>query len=415
MIIYHDHISVREYINEEIGWVTRCYPNKNSFQKFFAGSSDLMSVSSSTLDLVANALGTSIDNMQKKIFKDKKDKKKRTQWRTLPDFRSNIPTIDKPWIPFKVPPEAAAVRTELLLKEKTIVVPGLGKFLIHENLSKEHMILKITNGTLIKEANGWYLTVSYQEPVVKGRIIPAKKTTEDIGLDPGLDTTVVVSTADGKFTDKINLPNAEKEVKYQGRKFKGESDLRAFLQRKMDFKINYALKNGAENKREAIKGSKAIRKLKEQIARSYQREKGKVDIDLHTTAYKIVEMSPTIIIGDVSAKFLQKVGGKKYKNRPIGRLKNIVAKVGKAQGTEVLVIDEAKTTMSCSSCGADTGPKGASGLKIREWTCCKCGTSHDRDINAAKNIVKRYQENPSKAAPVIKEKKKGVVNKTVEA
>ncbi|PPT08068.1 Mobile element protein [Geitlerinema sp. FC II] len=38
----------------------------------------------------------------------------------------------------------------------------------------------------------------------------------------------------------------------------------------------------------------------------------------------------------------------------------------------------------CSSCGhkADSMP-----LNVREWTCPKCGTVHDRDINAAKNLL----------------------------
>ncbi|MDY7219227.1 zinc ribbon domain-containing protein [Denitrificimonas sp. JX-1] len=32
-------------------------------------------------------------------------------------------------------------------------------------------------------------------------------------------------------------------------------------------------------------------------------------------------------------------------------------------------------------------PKGIAGLGIREWTCSGCGVTHDRDINAARNIL----------------------------
>ncbi len=44
------------------------------------------------------------------------------------------------------------------------------------------------------------------------------------------------------------------------------------------------------------------------------------------------------------------------------------------------------STQTCSACGARTGPKGASNLGVREWTCPVCGARHDRDVNAARNI-----------------------------
>ena len=43
------------------------------------------------------------------------------------------------------------------------------------------------------------------------------------------------------------------------------------------------------------------------------------------------------------------------------------------------------TSQVCSACGVKDGPKP---LNVREWTCAACGTSHDRDVNAARNIRK---------------------------
>ena len=47
------------------------------------------------------------------------------------------------------------------------------------------------------------------------------------------------------------------------------------------------------------------------------------------------------------------------------------------------------TSQACSCCGciSHDSPKGRAGLGIREWACTECGTLHDRDINAAKNIL----------------------------
>jgi putative transposase len=41
------------------------------------------------------------------------------------------------------------------------------------------------------------------------------------------------------------------------------------------------------------------------------------------------------------------------------------------------------TSQTCSSCGVKDGPEP---LHIREWTCPACGTVHDRDHHAAKNV-----------------------------
>ncbi|MFJ8794729.1 zinc ribbon domain-containing protein, partial [Streptomyces sp. NPDC102462] len=38
----------------------------------------------------------------------------------------------------------------------------------------------------------------------------------------------------------------------------------------------------------------------------------------------------------------------------------------------------------CSACGFRDGPKP---LHVRQWTCGACGTVHDRDHNAARNVL----------------------------
>ena len=60
-----------------------------------------------------------------------------------------------------------------------------------------------------------------------------------------------------------------------------------------------------------------------------------------------------------------------YKARKYGRT---FAKIGRFE----------PTSQQCSACGLNDGPKP---LHIREWTCAGCGAAHDRDLNAARNIL----------------------------
>ena len=54
-------------------------------------------------------------------------------------------------------------------------------------------------------------------------------------------------------------------------------------------------------------------------------------------------------------------------------------------GREVIKIDTwYPSSRICSNCGYKDGKKG---LSIREWTCTECGVLHERDINAAINIL----------------------------
>lgn len=41
----------------------------------------------------------------------------------------------------------------------------------------------------------------------------------------------------------------------------------------------------------------------------------------------------------------------------------------------------------CSACGERSGPKGLGALKVRTWSCLACNPKHDRDVNAAPNIL----------------------------
>jgi transposase len=45
------------------------------------------------------------------------------------------------------------------------------------------------------------------------------------------------------------------------------------------------------------------------------------------------------------------------------------------------------SSVTCSDCGLRSGPSGLRTLGVREWVCTQCGVTHNRDVNAAKNIL----------------------------
>lgn len=71
-----------------------------------------------------------------------------------------------------------------------------------------------------------------------------------------------------------------------------------------------------------------------------------------------------------------------------GRLKTMLKY--KCENAEVWFeeVNEAYITQTCSHCSScSSSPKGREGLGTREWICVECGSSHNRDLNPALNIL----------------------------
>lgn len=108
---------------------------------------------------------------------------------------------------------------------------------------------------------------------------------------------------------------------------------------------------------------------------------------LHKFSRKLVNQYQNIVVGDVSSARLAKTRmAKAVLDSGWGMLKTMLQYKGQQAGRTVQIVNERNTTRTCSACGAITGPAGLSGLRVREWQC-ECGASHDRDVNAARNIA----------------------------
>ena len=111
---------------------------------------------------------------------------------------------------------------------------------------------------------------------------------------------------------------------------------------------------------------------------------------LHRFSTRLVKNNAAIFVGDVSsAKLVNTKMAKSTLDAGWSMLRAMLEYKSHQAGIVFEVVNESYTTQTCSCCGAipASSPKGRAGLRIREWICSACGTAHDRDINAAKNIL----------------------------
>jgi putative transposase len=119
---------------------------------------------------------------------------------------------------------------------------------------------------------------------------------------------------------------------------------------------------------------------------------------LHKFSTSLVNRYQRIYVGDVSsAKLVKTRMAKSVLDSGWGMLKTQLKYKGEHASRSVEIVNERNTTRVCSSCGCVSGPSGLRQLVVRQWTCSECGVTHDRDVNAARNIlaVARYQPSVS--------------------
>lgn len=121
---------------------------------------------------------------------------------------------------------------------------------------------------------------------------------------------------------------------------------------------------------------------------------------LHKATTKIARENSFIAIGNVSAPKLAKTRmAKSVLDASWGMFRSQLEYKASRHRAVFLVVDEAWTSRTCSACGTipTSSPKGMGGLGIRSWVCSECDTLHDRDVNAAKNILRIGQSTLARA------------------
>jgi putative transposase len=219
--------------------------------------------------------------------------------------------------------------------------------------------LTVKSVTVVREPDGsWWASLCVeltadQEPV------PLEPTGKAVGVDLGVCTFGVLS--DG--SDPLEAPDLERKEANRKR-----------YQRRMARKQP---------------GSKNRDKARRKAARAFRKERQAREDMLQQASTRLVREYDVICIEDLNvsgmvknhrlARQISRMGWRRFRTL----LEMKCARAGK----RLAVVDRWNpTSKTCSipNCGLvlDKLPLG-----VREWTCPGCGTRHDRDLNAAKNIL----------------------------
>ena len=109
---------------------------------------------------------------------------------------------------------------------------------------------------------------------------------------------------------------------------------------------------------------------------------------LHKASADMARQHNLIVVGNVRpAKLAKTFLAKSIMDAGWSDFRRMLSYKALRHGGKYLEVSEAYTTQTCSECGCIAGPRGRAGLNKRTWQC-DCGAVHDRDVNAARNILR---------------------------
>jgi putative transposase len=134
------------------------------------------------------------------------------------------------------------------------------------------------------------------------------------------------------------------------------------------------------------KGSANRAKARRRVAVAHRRVRDRRADHHHKLALRLLRENQAVAVEDLAVAGLARTRlAKSVHDAGWAMFVRLLAEKAAHHGRRVIRIDRFEpTTQTCSACGRRDGPKP---LDLRIWTCGACGTTHDRDVNAARNIL----------------------------
>lgn len=216
-------------------------------------------------------------------------------------------------------------------------------------------LIKINSVTISKNASGKYFAS------IQGEFeIPEKESTgEIIGVDLGIKSLLIDSNGTEIKNERF-LKKALKKIKYEQRQLSKKK-----------------------------KGSNSRNKQRKVLAKQYQKVTDQRNNYLHQVSTKLINDNQVIVLEDLAVKNMVKNHklAQAISDVSWGSLVSMLKYKAIWYNRQVIHIDRFyPSSKTCSNC-YHVMP--SMDLSIREWTCPSCGIEHDRDVNAAKNILRQ--------------------------
>lgn len=334
--VYNHYLAMRKEMYERDGKTLNYYDCAAKMTELKKSLERLKEVDATALQSAVRDLDTAYQNFFRRI--KKREKAGYPRFKSKRDHRQSY--------------KSKCVGTNIKVLDHAIQLPKLGK--VKCRISRE-VQGRILSATVSQTSSGKYFVAICCTDV---EIEPLPPMGSAIGLDMGIKSFAVCS--DGtEYANHKYLAKSQKKL--------------ARLQRQLSRKS---------------KGSKRREKARIKVARLHEKIANQRKDTLQKLSTELIQQNDVICIEDLAPKNMVKNHklAKSISDVSWGEFRRQLTYKAKWYGKEIVVIDRFyPSSQLCSDCGIKWD--GTKDLAVRQWTCPACGSIHDRDVNAAKNIL----------------------------